>query len=86
MAEKTENTNEAETTKDIEDPNTNETSDEFANQNISYSLKVLNGPHAGAELSLSDKNWVVGRADTSDVALLDETLKEQHAKFSLRDG
>ena len=81
-----ENSSEVEENKEVEDPNTNETSDEFANQNISYSLKVLNGPHAGAELSLSDKIWVVGRADTCDVALLDETLKEQHAKFSLRDG
>jgi len=59
---------------------------EMENKNISYSLKVLNGPHVGAELSLSDKTWVVGSAETCDIALLDETLKEQHAKFSLRDG
>lgn len=59
-------------------------SDEIENQD--YILKILNGPHVGAEVSLSDKTWVVGRSDTCDIALLDETLREQHAKFSLRDG
>lgn len=83
---------EAKGTEDIEISNgskgssENGASDEIENQNITYNLKILNGPHVGAEVSLSDKIWVVGRSDTCDIALLDETLKEQHAKFSLKDG
>ena len=91
---KAENSNESEkigkneVANEIEESGENEngTSDEIENQNITYILKILNGPHVGAEVSLSDKIWVIGRSDTCDIALLDETLKEQHAKFSLRDG
>lgn len=54
--------------------------------NLAYSLKVLNGPHIGAEVNLLDKTWVVGRSENCDIALLDETLREQHARFALKDG
>ena len=71
---------------EVESSNESEESSSLENIDISYSLKVLNGPHAGAELSLSEKTWIVGRSETCDVALLDETLNEQHAKFSLKEG
>ncbi len=54
--------------------------------NLSYSLKVLSGPHIGAEVNLSDKTWIIGRAEVCDIVLLDETLNEQHAKIFLKDG
>ena len=87
--EETEEPKESDETEEVESSNESEVervSDEGENQDITYILKILNGPHVGAEVTLSDKTWVVGRSDTCDIALLDETLKEQHAKFSLKEG
>lgn len=81
-----ENSGEVEVSNETEESRVEGVSDEIENQDITYVLKILNGPHVGAEVSLSDKTWVVGRSDACDIALLDETLKEQHAKFSLREG
>lgn len=58
---------------------------ENKDSNLSYSLKVLSGPHTGAEVNLSDKALIIGRSETCDIALLDETLNEQHAKIFLQE-
>ncbi|WP_027185229.1 type III secretion system inner membrane ring subunit SctD [Desulfovibrio inopinatus] len=49
-------------------------------------LKILTGPHAGAEISLKDGDYVLGASDDCDFALADSALAEHHMSISICDG
>jgi type III secretion protein D len=49
-------------------------------------LKVISGPHAGAELLLSEGRNTIGRDDACDIVLHDGTLAECHAAFEVSNG
>ena len=50
-----------------------------------FVLRVLSGPHAGAEVDIGSQPSLLGKADTCDIVLIDDALREQHVKFSVKD-
>ena len=46
-------------------------------------LKVFTGPHVGAEILLSDGDYVVGSDDACDVIFSDRFIAPRHAKITL---
>jgi Inner membrane component of T3SS, cytoplasmic domain len=46
-------------------------------------LKVLSGPHAGAELLLGDGELLIGAADYCDIVMLHRMMAAEHATLSL---
>lgn len=52
----------------------------------SYVLRVLSGPHQGAEVPLQETPFSIGKGESSDVVLMDGELQEQHAQFFVRGG
>lgn len=51
-----------------------------------YVLRILSGPHTGAEVALSqDKKFVLGKGEDCDIVLKDDRLADQHALFSFQD-
>lgn len=50
-------------------------------------LVVLSGPSEGEIFTLEEgRGYVIGRADTADIRILDESVSRVHAHLSLRDG
>ena len=49
-------------------------------------LRILSGPHSGAEINLQEKPLTIGKGDQCDIVLMDEALAEQHAKIFIKDG
>ncbi|MCA9672627.1 MAG: FHA domain-containing protein [Myxococcales bacterium] len=49
-------------------------------------IVVLEGPNAGAKLSLARDETIVGRADECDLALSDADCSRQHLRLARRDG
>lgn len=47
-------------------------------------LRVLSGPHQGAEVELLDEAVTIGSADTCDVILGDALVASEHAQFQLQ--
>lgn len=47
-------------------------------------LRVLSGPHQGAEVELLDEAVTIGSADTCDVILGDALVANEHARFQLQ--
>lgn len=47
-------------------------------------LKVLSGPHLGAEIVLSDGEYLLGRGERCDIILDDAAMAEEHAKLIVR--
>lgn len=52
----------------------------------SYVLRVLSGPHQGAEVPLQETPFSIGKGESSDIVLMDGELQEQHAQFFVRGG
>ncbi|MBR1843899.1 MAG: hypothetical protein IJ793_03465, partial [Opitutales bacterium] len=50
-----------------------------------FVLRVLSGPHAGAEVDIGAQPSLLGKADSCDIVLIDDALREQHVKFSVKD-
>jgi type III secretion system YscD/HrpQ family protein len=48
-----------------------------------YILKVLSGPHLGAEVQLAAGDYRLGRDDSCDIVLSDRSLAGQHALFAI---
>lgn len=46
-------------------------------------LKILNGPHAGAEAALEPGRYVIGRGDSCDLILSDAAMVEEHAVLEI---
>lgn len=49
-----------------------------------YIVKVLSGPHLGAELVLSEGSYSIGKGDDCDLILQDELIRDNHARLSVR--
>ena len=51
-----------------------------------YILRILSGPHTGAEVALSqDKKLLLGKGEDCDIVLKDDRLADQHALFSFQE-
>ena len=51
-----------------------------------YILRILSGPHMGAEVTLAqDKKFVLGKGEDCDIVLKDDRLADQHALFSFQE-
>ena len=50
-----------------------------------FVLRVLSGPHAGAEVDVGAQPSLLGKADTCDIVLIDDALQDQHVQFSVKD-
>ncbi|HET6467208.1 MAG TPA: type III secretion system inner membrane ring subunit SctD [Geminicoccaceae bacterium] len=48
-----------------------------------YILKVLSGPHLGAEVRLAEGEYRVGRDETCDIVLSDRSLAGEHALIAI---
>ena len=48
-----------------------------------WALKILSGPHVGAEIALDPGTWVLGRHEECDLVLTDETLAERHLELNV---
>ncbi|MGH1541706.1 MAG: type III secretion system inner membrane ring subunit SctD [Arenicella sp.] len=46
-----------------------------------YVLKVLSGPHLGAELILSEGSYSIGKSDDCDLIFQDEMIRDNHARL-----
>jgi len=58
--------------------------EEAPDQNIdSYVLKVLSGPHIGAEIPLNLGTYTVGKADDCDIILKDEFIADKQLSLTL---
>ncbi|MDR1254419.1 MAG: type III secretion system inner membrane ring subunit SctD [Puniceicoccales bacterium] len=49
-------------------------------------LRVLSGPHSGAEIDLQETAIIIGKEAACDVVLVDPALNDQHIKVFLKDG
>ena len=55
--------------------------------NVDYVLRILSGPHVGAEVDVvPEKAFVLGKGNTCDVCLVDDLLADQHVTFSFQAG
>ena len=51
-----------------------------------YILRILSGPHTGAEVALSQaKKLLLGKGEDCDIVLKDDRLADQHALFSFQE-
>lgn len=57
----------------------------MSEENKYWILKVINGPHQGAEISLAPGECVVGNDDECDVVLQDVLIAPQHFSLELTD-
>lgn len=48
-------------------------------------LRILSGPHAGAEMSLRPGRYVIGTGDSCDIVLRDPDLAARHALLSIEE-
>ena len=48
-----------------------------------WALKILSGPHVGAEITLDPGIWTLGRHEECDLMLTDDTLAERHLEFTI---
>lgn len=63
----------------------NETTEKTV-QDKKYILRILSGPHTGAEVELSrDKKLLLGKKEDCDIVLKDDQLADQHAAFSFQN-
>ncbi|MEI6986580.1 MAG: FHA domain-containing protein [Rhodospirillaceae bacterium] len=58
----------------------------MANQNCPFILKLLSGPHLGAEVELGPGEYLLGRDDACDIVLSDHDLAFRHARLILSDS
>ena len=57
----------------------------MAEQNELYLLKVLSGPHQGAEIALKPGEYLVGSSGDCDIILSDHNLASEHFKLTVGD-
>jgi type III secretion system YscD/HrpQ family protein len=50
---------------------------------MSIILKVLSGPHTGAEISLDDGEYILGKDDNCDIIISDGSVSDQHLKITI---
>ncbi|BDV01954.1 hypothetical protein TDMWS_20390 [Thermodesulfomicrobium sp. WS] len=53
---------------------------------MAFLLKILNGPHGGAEVALDTGTHLVGSDASCDFVLNDAGIKAQHCRIEVRDG
>ena len=46
-------------------------------------LKIISGPHLGAEIPLTSGSTVLGSSNSCDIILQDSTVAERHLRISL---
>ncbi|MCA9072219.1 MAG: FHA domain-containing protein, partial [Planctomycetaceae bacterium] len=50
-------------------------------------LVILNGPHTGKAFALPDTDMLlIGRAEDSDIQLMDESVSRHHCRITINDG
>lgn len=52
----------------------------------SRSLRILSGPHVGAEMALRPGRYVIGTGDSCDIVLRDPDIAVRHALLSIEDS
>lgn len=57
----------------------------MAEQNELYLLKILSGPHQGAEIALRPGEYLVGSSEDCDIILSDHNLAREHFKLIAGD-
>lgn len=60
--------------------------DEQPVQQVNRILKVLNGPHKDAEVELGLEPLLLGKSESCDVVLMDDSLLDIHASFVQEEG
>ena len=50
-----------------------------------WALKILSGPHIGAEITLEAGSWSLGRHEECDLVLTDDTLNDKHLEFDISE-
>ncbi len=50
-----------------------------------WALKILSGPHVGAEITLDPGSWSLGRHEECDLVLTDDTLAERHLELHVSE-
>ncbi len=53
---------------------------------MAFVLKVLAGPHVGAEMMLNPGEYVIGSGEESDIIFADSSVLSQHAYIRIFDG
>ena len=49
-------------------------------------LRILTGPHSGAEIVLKPGSYVLGKSEQSDIVLDDDGLAPQHAIITVNEN
>ncbi len=49
-------------------------------------LKILSGPHLGAEILLSNGEYILGTSDECDIILSDHSISEKHVKITVKES
>lgn len=52
---------------------------------MSFLMKLLSGPHLGAEVALDPGAYIVGSEDSCDLVLMDSSLAPKHCKLDVED-
>ena len=50
-----------------------------------YVLRVLSGPHMGAEVDIGAQPSLLGKSDVCDIVLIDDALQDKHVQFAVRN-
>ena len=51
-----------------------------------YVLRILSGPHSGAEIDLTEASISLGKGADCDVVLMDSSLQDKHAELFVKDN
>lgn len=75
-------------TEDTADTLTKETLVTTQNATIQSTLvlRILSGPHAGAEITLQEKPLCLGRDESCDIVLVDDALQSRHMNIFIKEG
>ncbi|MDR0755801.1 MAG: type III secretion system inner membrane ring subunit SctD [Puniceicoccales bacterium] len=76
----------SETTDDTETTDNSTTTDNVATTAGQLVLRVLSGPHNGAEIDLQETAIVIGKEAACDVVLIDPALNAQHIKVFVKNS
>ena len=92
--EVTENAKDDRKSSDNPTPGDNKTADspkipnhsESVDTSKKYVLRILSGPHTGAEVDLHAQPSLLGKDNTCDIVLIDDALRDKHVQFSVNDN
>ncbi|MBF0103130.1 MAG: FHA domain-containing protein [Desulfobacterales bacterium] len=55
----------------------------MSSEQKTYVLKILSGPHLGAEIELRESSYIIGQSEECDLILTDLTVAEKHLKINI---